>query len=59
MIELYGLGATSISRLFDEMIEPPREIIDVEYEDISDQEILEDSDSIPVIPIQLERSTRL
>lgn len=35
--ELYGLGAISVSRLFRELIEPPREIIDVEYEDLSDQ----------------------
>lgn len=37
IIELYGLGAIPISRLFGEPIEPPREIIDVEYEDLSDQ----------------------
>lgn len=37
IIERYGLGAIPISRLFGEMIEPPREIIDVEYEDLSDQ----------------------
>lgn len=42
--ELYGLGAIPISRLFGELIEPPREIIDVEYEDLSDQIDLE---SIP------------
>ncbi len=37
IIEQYGLGTISIARLFGEMIEPPREIIDVEYEDLSDQ----------------------
>lgn len=37
IIELYGLGAIPISRVFGEMIEPPREIIDVEYEDITNQ----------------------
>lgn len=35
--ESYGLGAIPISHLFGELIEPPREIIDVEYEDLSDQ----------------------
>lgn len=37
IIEQYGLGAISIARLFGEMVEPPREIIDVEYEDLSEQ----------------------
>lgn len=37
IVEQYGLGAISIARLFGEMIEPQREIIDVEYEDLSDQ----------------------
>lgn len=37
IIEQYGLGAISITRLFGEMVGPPREIIDVEYEDLSDQ----------------------
>lgn len=37
IIELYGLGAIPISRLFGELVEPPCEIIDVEYEDLSDQ----------------------
>lgn len=37
IIDLYGLGAIPISRLFGELVEPSREIIDVEYEDLSDQ----------------------
>lgn len=37
IIELYGLGAISTAQLFGELIESSREIIDVEYEDITDQ----------------------
>lgn len=37
IIELYALGGVPITHLFGELIEFPREIIDVEYEDVSDQ----------------------
>lgn len=37
IIETYECGAITIHRLFREPQEPSREIIDVEYEDISDQ----------------------
>lgn len=37
IIEMYGLGAIPISHIFEEVVEPPHEIIDVDYEDITDQ----------------------
>ena len=37
IIDLYGLGALSIQQLFGFPRQPEREIIDVEYEDLSDQ----------------------
>lgn len=37
IIETYGLGAIPISHIFDEVVEPPHEVIDVDYEDITDQ----------------------
>lgn len=37
IIEMYGLGAIPISRIFEEVVEPPHEVIDVDYEDITDQ----------------------
>lgn len=37
VIETYGLGAEVLQQLFGVRIEPPREIIDVEYEDLSDE----------------------
>lgn len=37
IIDLYGLGALSTQQLFGFPRQPEREIIDVEYEDISDQ----------------------
>ena len=37
IIETYGLGGLSIQQIFGLAREPKREIIDVEYEDVSDQ----------------------
>lgn len=37
IIDLYGLGALSTQQLFSFPRQPEREIIDVEYEDLSDQ----------------------
>lgn len=37
IIEMYGLGAIPISHIFEEVVEPPHEVIDVDYEDITDQ----------------------
>ncbi len=37
IIDLYGLGALSTQQLFGFPRQPEREIIDVEYEDLSDQ----------------------
>lgn len=37
IIEMYGLGATPISHIFEKVVEPPHEVIDVDYEDITDQ----------------------
>ena len=37
IIEAYGIGALSMQQLFNSFREKPREIIDVEYEDLSDQ----------------------
>ncbi len=37
IINLYGLGALSTQQLFGSPRQPEREIIDVEYEDLSDQ----------------------
>ena len=37
IIDLYGLGALSTQQLFVFPRQPEREIIDVEYEDLSDQ----------------------
>lgn len=34
---MYGLGAIPIQQIFGHFQEPKREIIDVEYEDLSDQ----------------------
>lgn len=50
MPEFYGALADLIKE---------REIIDVEYEDLSDQETLEDSDSIPDVPILLGHNIKL
>lgn len=35
--EAYGVGSLAIQKLFGFYSEEPREIIDVEYEDLSDQ----------------------
>lgn len=45
IIEAYGIGALSIQQLFGFNREEPREIIDVEYEDLSDQI---ESDKLPM-----------
>lgn len=37
IIETYGIGSIAIQKLFSFYREEPREIIDVEYEDLSDQ----------------------
>lgn len=37
IIEMYGLGAIPISHIFEAVVEPPHEVIDVDYEDITDQ----------------------
>lgn len=37
IIKAYGVGSISIQQLFSFYREEPREIIDVEYEDLSDQ----------------------
>jgi len=37
IIEAYGVGAISTQQLFGFYREEPREIIDVEYEDLSDE----------------------
>ena len=37
ILEMYGLGGLSIGQIMGFPREPEREIIDVEYEDISDQ----------------------
>lgn len=37
IIDAYGLGALSTQQLFGFLRQPEREIIDVEYEDLSDQ----------------------
>lgn len=37
IIDLYGLGVLSTQQLFGFPRQPEREIIDVEYEDLSDQ----------------------
>lgn len=48
IINTYGLGALSIQQLFGFPRPPEREIIDVEYEDLSDQ--IESNHQIPSEP---------
>ena len=48
IIEAYGLGALSIQQLMGMPKEQEREIIDVEYEDLSDQ--INDNHSLPRYP---------
>lgn len=37
IIESYGVGSIAMQKLFSFYREEPREVIDVEYEDLSDQ----------------------
>ena len=48
IIEAYGLGAISIQQLMGMPIVQEREIIDVDYEDLSDQ--IEKAHSLPRYP---------
>ena len=48
IIEAYGLGAISIQQLMGTPKEQEREIIDVDYEDLSDQ--IEETYSLPRFP---------
>lgn len=56
IIEAYGIGAISIQQLFKPYREEPREIIDVEYEDLSDQ-IQQPSNAIEISNAELMSQT--
>lgn len=48
IIDTYGLGALSIQRIFGFPRRSEREIIDMEYEDLSDQ--IESNPQLPIEP---------
>lgn len=57
IIDTYGLGALSIQQIFGFPKQTKREIIDVEYEDLSDQ--IESNPQLPSEPKNILQPTLL